>query len=296
MKMTERAADIALCSNRLAGVEYSVCQHQSILVSAPNQAEKWRYARFGCAVSRFLCSEVDSYLGATRRGPTLHLPHGLDFDFLTRDTDYVPWSGKGVCLLFTCGRICHAKGYLELVHMLRVLMDRGLQCQLRVAGSVNPGSDGYFEEVRRRAQEQGVAASICWLGTIGQRQIRQELQSAHVAVAGAGDGSVEGWGSAIAEAMAMGTPTVACRTGGVSDTIDDGENGLLASPGDAVALADAVERLLCDPALAMRISERGAITTRERFALLGGPSILKSLVLASLNRPAPPSATLREHI
>ena len=52
------------------------------------------------------------------------------------------------------------------------------------------------------------------------------------------------------EAMAMGKPVVATRATGTVDYVRDGENGLLVEPGDAPALADAVNRLLNNPAFA----------------------------------------------
>ena len=59
----------------------------------------------------------------------------------------------------------------------------------------------------------------------------------------------------IFEAMALGKPVVATRSVGTVDYVRDGENGLLVGPGDAAGLADAVNRLLGDPALARRLSE-----------------------------------------
>lgn len=56
------------------------------------------------------------------------------------------------------------------------------------------------------------------------------------------------------EAMAMGKPVIATRTVGTVDYIRDGENGLLVEPGDAQALAKAVNRLLEDSALARRLA------------------------------------------
>ena len=56
------------------------------------------------------------------------------------------------------------------------------------------------------------------------------------------------------EAMALGKPVVATRAPGTIDYLRDGENGLLVEPGDAPGLADAINRLLQDPALAARIS------------------------------------------
>lgn len=58
----------------------------------------------------------------------------------------------------------------------------------------------------------------------------------------------------IFEAMAMGKPVVATRSIGTTDYLRDGENGLLVDPGDTPALADAINRLLTDPALVARLS------------------------------------------
>ena len=51
------------------------------------------------------------------------------------------------------------------------------------------------------------------------------------------------------EAMAMGKPVIATRVGGIPDIIVDGENGLLVPPGDALALRQAMQRLVNTPQL-----------------------------------------------
>lgn len=57
------------------------------------------------------------------------------------------------------------------------------------------------------------------------------------------------------EAMALGTPVIATRTTGTVDYVRDGENGLLVNPGDAEALAAAVDRILKDRTLAEHLSQ-----------------------------------------
>ena len=57
------------------------------------------------------------------------------------------------------------------------------------------------------------------------------------------------------EAMALGKPVVATRTIGTTDYIRDGANGLLVEPGNAPALAAAVNRILQDSTLAVNLSE-----------------------------------------
>ena len=56
----------------------------------------------------------------------------------------------------------------------------------------------------------------------------------------------EALGTAVLEAMAVGTPVVACAAGGLVDLLGDG-HGRLVSPGDAAALAAAVLDLLAAP-------------------------------------------------
>jgi phosphatidyl-myo-inositol dimannoside synthase len=68
---------------------------------------------------------------------------------------------------------------------------------------------------------------------------------------------VEGFGLVFLEAGAAERPVVGARAGGVVDAIDDGETGLLVPPGDVVALAGALRRILDDRAFAERLGAAG---------------------------------------
>lgn len=59
-------------------------------------------------------------------------------------------------------------------------------------------------------------------------------------------------------AQTFGRPVVASSVGDLPEAVRDGETGLLVPPGDATALAGALERLLRDPALAARLGAAGA--------------------------------------
>jgi glycosyltransferase involved in cell wall biosynthesis len=56
----------------------------------------------------------------------------------------------------------------------------------------------------------------------------------------------EGFGSVILDALALGTPVVATRVGGIPEALAQG-GGILVPPNDPAALAQAVDRLVGDP-------------------------------------------------
>ena len=79
----------------------------------------------------------------------------------------------------------------------------------------------------------------------------------------AGDASLlssswENFPHTVVEALAVGTPVIATRTGGVAEVVRDGENGLLVEPGDVAALAAAIDRFFTDAELAARLRANAA--------------------------------------
>jgi glycosyltransferase involved in cell wall biosynthesis len=100
----------------------------------------------------------------------------------------------------------------------------------------------------------------------------------------------EGAPLSVLEAMAAGLPVVASAVGGVPEIVADGDTGLLVPPGDAAALAAALERLLADAALRRRLGAAGRERVRERFDLAELQRAhleLYSRELARAGRPMP---------
>ena len=71
--------------------------------------------------------------------------------------------------------------------------------------------------------------------------------------------------TSILEALACETPVVATAVGGIPEQIIDQETGCLTPPGDTAALADAIARLLDDPARRRAMSAQAGEETRRRF-------------------------------
>jgi glycosyltransferase involved in cell wall biosynthesis len=69
------------------------------------------------------------------------------------------------------------------------------------------------------------------------------------------------------EAMACGLPVVSTRVMGVPEVVDEGETGLLASPGRADSLAQAIELLAVAPMLRERFGRAGRRRVLEEFGL-----------------------------
>jgi glycogen(starch) synthase len=81
----------------------------------------------------------------------------------------------------------------------------------------------------------------------------------------------EEMGSVLVEAMASGLPVVASRVGGIPDVVADGETGLLVPPGDADALAAALDALVSDP----QRRERLAAAARRRARRYSWPDLAR---------------------
>jgi glycosyltransferase involved in cell wall biosynthesis len=117
-------------------------------------------------------------------------------------------------------------------------------------------------EVRRRSEALGVSERVELVGPI--EDIRPFLSWAGVLLL---PSRTEGLPGAVLEAAAAGVPVVACDVGGVREAVIDGETGMLVGPGDAAALAAALERLAADPDELTRMGEAARRRVAARFLL-----------------------------
>lgn len=77
----------------------------------------------------------------------------------------------------------------------------------------------------------------------------------------------EGSPMVLLEAMQARIPVAAFAVGGIPDMLSHDHDGLLATPGDTASLAEQVERLICEPGLAVRLSAQASSTQRSRYHL-----------------------------
>jgi glycosyltransferase involved in cell wall biosynthesis len=102
-------------------------------------------------------------------------------------------------------------------------------------------------ELEALAAELGLSARCRFLGQVGEVARLHEALDLFVQ-----SSDYEGTPNAVLEAMALETPLVATDVGGTREVAADGVHGLLVPPGDAAALAAAIERALADPEAARR--------------------------------------------
>ena len=77
----------------------------------------------------------------------------------------------------------------------------------------------------------------------------------------------EGFPLTVLESMAAGIPVVATKVGGVVELIEDGKDGLLISPGDSPALAEAILRILEDQELKSVLVQNAKEKVRDYFSI-----------------------------
>jgi glycosyltransferase involved in cell wall biosynthesis len=156
-------------------------------------------------------------------------------------------------VVVTVARLAEPKDPLTLVRALAAV--RGPAFTARLVGD-GPERPAVEAEIRAA----GLLEQVELTGE--RRDVPQLLEHADVFVLSSRS---EGAPLSVLEAMAAGLPVVATAVGGVPELVDDGTTGLLVPPGDAPALAAALERLLGDAALRARMGAAGWERVRERF-------------------------------
>lgn len=142
-------------------------------------------------------------------------------------------------------RFSRQKDHATLLRALALLRTRGLSPPLLLAGA---GKAMHRRPLEKLAAELGLQAQVRFLGL--HRDVPALLMRHRIGVLST---HYEGMPLALIEAMAAGCAVVGSAVPGVREVIRDGVDGLLVPESDARALADALERLLRDDALATRL-------------------------------------------
>ncbi|MGH7820209.1 MAG: glycosyltransferase family 4 protein [Candidatus Binatia bacterium] len=161
-------------------------------------------------------------------------------------------------LLLHLGNWQPRKNVPGLLRALRRLLDRGRRVRLLIRryGDLRRI---WREPVERAVAELGLDGAIAWLPPLDDPRLRAPLyQAADVLVF---PSFYEGFGLPPQEAMGAGCPVVASSAASLPEVV--GEAAILVPPGDAEALADAVESVLDDAALRAELVRRGREQVRR---------------------------------
>lgn len=137
------------------------------------------------------------------------------------------------------------------------LAERGVSFRLFVVG------DGPMRnELEALCRKMEIADRIHWLGHISDPVPILQACDIFLMVS-----KGEGFGLALAEAMACGAACVAARSGALSEIVEDTKSGLLIPPSDTAALVDAVEKLAQDERLRCQMARCGMERVRRYFTV-----------------------------
>jgi len=167
--------------------------------------------------------------------------------------------GDGPVIGFS-GELRAKKGLNALLLAFRELAQKR-PASLLLVGGVRPGSDA---ETLQVFEKQNPDLQIYTIPPVALEKMPEYYRLMDVLVS---PSLHDGLPNAVLEAMSCGLPVVGTYAGGLPDAIVDGESGLLAPPGDAQALANAVENLLAEPDLRKRLGEQARIRVQEKFTL-----------------------------
>lgn len=169
------------------------------------------------------------------------------------------WGGEGGLKALAVGRLTYYKGHEVLIRA--AARTPGVRVNIVGRGEGRAGLEALITEL-------GVGDRVRLLGSLDDRELNAMMAACDVFCLPSIE-RTEAFGVVLMEAMRYGRPLVASRIpgSGVGWVVEEGETGLLTPPGDAAALAAALERLAIDPDLRRRLGARAAQRFPERFGI-----------------------------
>ncbi|MHB8303934.1 MAG: glycosyltransferase [Acidobacteriaceae bacterium] len=156
------------------------------------------------------------------------------------------------------GQLSREKGHRHLLDAFallhKMLPDQPLE--LLVLGEGREES-----ALRLQARRLGIEPRVCFAGF--QRKPASWMKVMDCMVQ---PSLTEGTPSSVLEAMLLGVPVIATAVGGVPDVIANGESGLLVRPGSAVALAEAMEKMVRSTTMRRQLALEAKRSVEHNFS------------------------------
>ncbi len=197
------------------------------------------------AISEFIARHIQDNYGIDQRR-IVTIPRGIDVDKFSRgrvsDERTIKllreWRAPDdLPIVLLPARLSRVKGHETLIEALALRGKRDLYCVM--IGATDADAK-YRKELEALVSRRGLEGMVRIVGTC------RDMPAAYNAAAMVITPTIypEGFGRTAVEAQAMGKPVIASNAGGYTETIEDGRTGLLFPPGDAQALAQAIDAVM----------------------------------------------------
>ena len=247
--------EVAAKAARRLGVPYGFSVHalDARKVSRSGLAERARDAACVIACNPDVAGDLKR-AGA----PVQLIPHGVDLERF-RPT---PPPRAQVLTILAVGRLVPKKGFPILLEAAARLL---APVRVRIVGD---GADRPL--IERRIAELGLEDRVELAGPATHDDLPAEYAAAHIVVVPSitdAKGDRDGLPNVVLEAMSCARPVVASDVGAVSSAVVDGRTGVLVPPGDAEALAGALEFLVDQPDMRERLGREARARVEADFEL-----------------------------
>ena len=172
--------------------------------------------------------------------------------------------------LLALGRFDVTKGFDVLIKACAILRDRGVDFRLTLAGGGGAvmGLGRMEAEILRLREELRLEDRVLLPGIISHNELPHILAEHDIFAAPCvvhESGRRDGIPNTVIEALAYGLPVVSTTVNALPEVVIDGKTGLVVPPNDPEALADALQRLADDDALAQELARNGKQLAADMF-------------------------------
>jgi glycosyltransferase involved in cell wall biosynthesis len=186
-----------------------------------------------------------------------YLPNGVDVN------SFCPKKEKEDNMLLFVGRITYGKGLHVLLKALRYLKESTHLVIIGPAGWDLPYYHNVFSTSIKKINQEG-KHKITYLGALDQADIIEWYQKASIFVL---PSFWEGFPVTVLEALSCETPVVATPVGGIPEIVQNHENGILVPPGNPLKLAEAVQYLLDNKDIRIKMGRHGRESITKNFSI-----------------------------
>ena len=281
-------ASVARYAAMIRGLTWSASAHAKDIYTIPDWEKAEKLADMAWLVT---CTSANVAHLKALAGPHAHkislLYHGLDLERFTT-AQRVAGTRNGAdsaapVLLLSVGRAVEKKGFDVLLEAL-ALLPRTLAWQL-----THIGGGELRATLQAKADQLGIGDRITWRGSKTQIEVLNAYRRADLFVLAsriADNGDRDGLPNVLMEAQSQGLACISTNVSGVPELIHDGETGCLVPPGDAAALALALETLIRDPVRRETLGRAGAKRVHSVFVHEGAIDELADRLRAEIEVPA----------